>query len=269
MPCDAASCDCLAIRGLSAIVAAVLATVIALGAIDYWVRFRDRGVLVVFAAAVLGVFAWTGYLAVRDGCSRPAWAKPSWPCTSRPVSPRSRIAWPARWSFSGSRKTTRRPVRRRCGGRRSPRRPPRARTSISARCSIGGRRCGRRLAALVVGGLAACLAVADAAAARTALARLAFPLGTADWPQRTHLGLRQPVKPIVIVRGQPLEIEVIDTQDAPLPPDCRIHYRLTDAQGRTREETEPMQLLGKAMVARRENVSSPLEFRFTGGDDRR
>ena len=29
-----------------------------------------------------------------------------------------------------------------------------------------------------------------------------------------------------------------------------------------------MQLLGKIMVARRENVTSPLEFRFTGGDDR-
>ena len=55
----------LAIRGLSVMVAAVLATVIALGWIDYWVRFRDRGVLVVFAVAVLGVFAWTGYLAVR------------------------------------------------------------------------------------------------------------------------------------------------------------------------------------------------------------
>ncbi len=50
------------------------------------------------------------------------------------------------------------------------------------------------LAALAVGLLAACLTVADAAATRTALARLAFPLGTVDWPQRTHLGLRQPVK---------------------------------------------------------------------------
>ncbi len=125
------------------------------------------------------------------------------------------------------------------------------------------------LAALAIGGLATWLAVADGAAARTALARLAFPLGTADWPQRTHLDLRQPLKPIVIVRGQPLEIEVIDTQGAPLPPDCRIHYRLTDAQGQTREETEPMQLLGKVMVARCENVTSPLEFCFTGGDDRK
>src|SRR5271166_957640 len=55
----------LAIRGLSALVAAVVATVIALGWIDYCFRFRDRGVLAVFAVVVLGVFGWTGYLAVR------------------------------------------------------------------------------------------------------------------------------------------------------------------------------------------------------------
>ena len=61
---------------------------------------------------------------------------------------------------------------------------------------------------------------------------------------------------------------MIDTRDAPLPADCRIHYRVADAQGRIREEAEPMQLLGKAMVARREDVRSPLEFRCTGGDDR-
>ena len=124
------------------------------------------------------------------------------------------------------------------------------------------------MAALVVVVLAACLTASHAAATRTALTRLAFPLGTADWPQRTHLGLRQPVEPVAIVRGQPLEVEVIDTGDAPLPPDCRIHYRLTDAQGRTRVETEPMQLVGEVMLARRENVTAPLEFCFTGGDDR-
>ena len=134
------------------------------------------------------------------------------------------------------------------------------------RRSTGGRRWSA-LTALAVGLLAAGLTVFDAAAV-TALARLAFPLGNADWPQRTHLGLRQPVKPMVVVRGQALEVEVYDTQDAPLPSDCRIHYRLRDVQGRTREETEPMQLLNNKMVARRENVTSPLEFRITGGDDR-
>ena len=105
--------------------------------------------------------------------------------------------------------------------------------------------------ALSVALLAACLTLADAAAARTALARLALPLGTADWPQRTHLALKSPAEPIVVVRGRALEVEIIDRQNAPLPPDCQIHYRLTDTQGRTRQETEPMQLLGKAMTARR------------------
>ena len=43
---------------------------------------------------------------------------------------------------------------------------------------------------------------------------------------------------------------------------------LADAQGRTREETEPMQLLGKIDGRAARNVTSPLEFCFTGGDDR-
>ena len=76
------------------------------------------------------------------------------------------------------------------------------------------------------------------------------------------------MEPIVIVRGQPLEVEVSDALDAPLPSDCRIHYRLAGAQGKTRIETEPMRPLGKVMVARRENVTGPLEFSLTGGDDR-
>ncbi len=62
---------------------------------------------------------------------------------------------------------------------------------------------------------------------------------------------------------------MIDTQDAPLPPDCRIHYRLTDAQGRTREETEPMQLLGKVDGrAARKRDRRRWSSAVTGGDDR-
>src|SRR5208283_4401090 len=124
------------------------------------------------------------------------------------------------------------------------------------------------LAALVVGLLAAGLVIADAVAARTALARLAFPLGAVDWPQRTHLSLRQPAEPVCVVRDQALDVEICDVQDAPLPSDCRIYYHFRDAQGITREESEAMQRSNNRMVARRENVISPLEFGFTGGDDR-
>ena len=259
----------LAIRGLSVIVAAVLGTVIALGGIDYLLRFRDRGVLVVFAVAVLGVFAWTGYQAVRR------WLLLKARLGDTDVALHVEACFPAvKDRLASAVEFLRQPEDDAAAGSAAMRRAAIAQASAASEDLDFGAVLDRRpalrsaLAALVVGLLAVFLTAADAAATRTALARLAFPLGTADWPQRTHLGLRPPLKPIVVIRGQPLEVEVIDTKDAPLPPDCRIHYRLTDAQGRTREESEPMQWLGKAMVARRENVTAPLEFRFTGGDDR-
>jgi len=255
----------LAIRGLSVIVAAVLATVIAMGGIDYWVRFRDRGVLVVFAVAVLGVFAWTGYLAVR----RLLMAR----LGEIDVALHLEACFPeVKDRLASAVEFLRQPEDDAAAGSVAMRRAAIAQAVAASEDLDFGAVLDRRpalrsaAAALLVGLLAIFLTVTDAAATRTVLARLAFPLGTADWPQKTHLGLRQPVE--TIVRGRPLEIEVIDTRDAPLPSDCRIHYRLTDPQGRTREETEPMQLLGKVMVARRENVTSSLEFCFTGGDDR-
>ena len=251
------------------IVAAVLATVIALGGIDYLLRFRDRGVLVVFAVAVLGVFAWTGCLAVRR------WLLLKARLGDTEVALHVEACFPAvKDRLASAVEFLRQPEDDAIAGSAAMRRTAIAQAAAASEDLDFGAVLDRRpalrsaLAALVVGLLAICLAAADAAATRTALARLAFPLGTADWPQRTHLGLRQPVTPVVIVRGQPLEVEVYDEKNAPLPPDCRIHYRLTDAQGRTRVETEPMRLLGKVMTARRENVRSPLEFCFTGGDDR-
>jgi len=244
--------------------AAVLAIVIALGGIDYWVRFRDRGVLVVFAVAILGVFVWTGYLAVR----RLVNARLS----ETDVALHIEACFPAvKDRLASAVEFLRQPEDNAAAGSATMRRAAINQAVAASEGLDFGAVLDRRpalrsaLAALVVCLLAAFLAVADVSVIRTALARLAFPLGTAEWPQKTHLGLRQPVK--TVVRGQPLEVEVIDTRDAPLPPDCHIHYRLTDAQGRTREETEPMQLLGKAMVARRENMTSSLEFCFTGGDD--
>ena len=250
-------------------VAAVLATVIVLGWLDYWVRFRDRGVLVVFAVAVLAVFSWTGYLAVR----RLLLLRTRLGDTD--VALHVEACFPAvKDRLASAVEFLRQPEDDPIAGSAAMRRAAIAQAAAASEDLDFDAALDRRpalrsaLAAVLVGLLAAVLVAANATAARTALARLAFPLGTADWPQRTHLGLRPPVKPIVIVRGQPLEVEAIDTNSAPLPPDCRIHYRLADAQGRTREETEAMQLLGNKMLARRENVTSPLEFRFTGGDDR-
>ena len=53
-----------------------------------------------------------------------------------------------------------------------------------------------------------------------------------------------------------------------LPATCRVHYRFRDAQDRLTVQSEAMHPLGQSMIARRENVARPLEFRVTGGDDR-
>jgi hypothetical protein len=256
----------LAIRGLSLIVAAVLATVIALGWIDYRVRFSDRGVLVVFAAMVLAVFAWTGCLAVRRFL------------TTRlgeiDVALHVEACFPeVKDRLASAVEFLRQPQDDALAGSAAMRRAAISQATAASENLDFGAALDRRpavraaLAAVAVGGLAVCLTLAYTAAARTALARLVFPLGTADWPQRTHLGLRRPVK--TLVRGQELVVAVIDTEDAPLPSDCQVHYRLKDAQGRTKEETGPMQLRDNAAVARRENVTSPLEFCCTGGDDQK
>ncbi len=257
----------LAIRGLSAMVAAVLATVIALGWLDYWLRFRDRGVLVVFAVAVLGVFIWTGWAAARR------WLNARLSDTN--VALHVEACFPAvKDRLASAVEFLRQPEDDASAGSAALRRTAIAQAVAASEdldfdAAIDRRPALRSaLAALAVGLVAAGLVVFDAGAARTALARLAFPLGTANWPQRTHLAVCQPDGPIFVYRGQALEVEVYDTKDAPLPPDCRIHYRLVDAQGATKEETEPMQLLGQKMLARRENVRSALEFRCTGGDDR-
>ena len=106
---------------------------------------------------------------------------------------------------------------------------------------------------------------AQSGGARTALARLALPLGSSVWPQKTHLQVKTPIERVA--RGQPLEIEVVDARGEPLPANCRVQYRLRDAHGKVSEESEAMRSLGTAMIARRENVTRPLEFRVSGGDD--
>jgi hypothetical protein len=256
----------VAIHGLSTMVTAVLAIVIALGWIDYWGRFRDRGILTLFAFVVLTVLAWTGYLAVRrllgarlGDANVALHVEACFPeVKDRLTSAVEFLRQAEGDALAGSAAMRRAAIAQATA----------ASEELDFRAAIDNRPALRAaLAALAVGLVAVCLVVKDASAARTALSRLAFPLGTTEWPQRTHLGPRKATD--TIVRGQPLEIEAFDVEGTPLPIDCRIHYRLTDAQGRMKEETEPMQMLGKTLVARRDNVTSALDYCFTGGDDQK
>lgn len=256
----------LLVRGTSAIVASVLTTVIALGTIDYAIRFRDRGMLVIFSACVLAVFAWTLHrflgrlrgirlgdteLALRIEACFPA-------VKDRLASAVEFLRQAENDAAAGSAAMRRAAVSQataKCDeidfGRVLNLRPAfRAAAACAAVCIV-----------------AAGLALLDPAVARTALARLALPLGNTAWPQSTHLQLKS--APQRIARGQALEIEVVDARGAQLPATCRVHYRFRDTQGRLskKEESEAMHSLGQSMIARRESVARPLEFRVTGGDD--
>ena len=102
-------------------------------------------------------------------------------------------------------------------------------------------------------------------ASRIAVARLVNPLGKTAWPRTTHLMVRRPVERVA--RGRAFEIEVVDAQEARLPPEVRIHYRFAGPDGAAVEETERMRYADGTMVARRENVLRPFSYRVEGGDD--
>ena len=252
------------VRGLSATVASVLALALGLGLIDYAIRFRDRGILVIFTASLLGVFVWTvrrllaRFHAASLGDTELALQIESWFPTLK-----DRLASAVEF--------LKQPENDACAGSAAMRRA--AIAQAAAQCDeidfgavLNMRPAFRAaLASLVICLLAAGLVLLNPAAARTALARLALPLGGEVWPQKTHLQLKTRIERVA--RGQPLEFEVIDARGEPLPVNCRVQYRLRDAHGKVSEESEIMRPLGTAMIARRENMTRPLDFRVTGGDD--
>ena len=175
--------------------------------IDYAVRFHDRGVLVIFAASVLGVFAWAVHRflsrlrSVRLGDTDLALQ-----IEARFPAAKDRLASAVEFLTQAEDDHL--------AGSAAMRRA--AIAQAAAQCDgidfagvLNLRPAFRAaLASLAVCLLAAGLVVLNPAAARTALARLALPLGNDVWPQKTHLKLKHPVERIA--RGQPLEVEVVD-----------------------------------------------------------
>ena len=76
------------LHGLCWLLAIVLATVAALGSLDYLLRFQQRGPRLACSLAVLGVLLWTGYRYVYLPARRGS-ATPTWRCVCSGVSPTS------------------------------------------------------------------------------------------------------------------------------------------------------------------------------------
>jgi hypothetical protein len=95
--------------------------------------------------------------------------------------------------------------------------------------------------------------------------RLALPWSDLEWPRENHLMVKQPVTKLA--RGAAFEIEVIDEFGAPLPADARIEYRGGGEDAEAQVTSEKLRGAAGAMTARREAVERSFAYRVDGGDD--
>lgn len=255
----------VALWGASRLVALVLAPAIALALADYVVRFEDTGIRVINSLVLAGLAAWA--------CYRYAWGS----LAARWADLQLAAAVERRFPVLGDRLGTAIDFLGRSdddvtAGSAELRGAVVAQTAADA--------AGLDFAAVVnpapavraaIGAIAVVLAAAvlvavDPAASRTALARLLSPLGSTTWPQRTHLVLRHRVEEVA--RGQAFEIEVLPAPGTALPSEVRVHYRFARPDRSAALETERLRSQGKALMARRQNVTQPFSYRVEGGDDR-
>ncbi len=244
------------------VAAALLAAALVLGLVDYLVRFSDPGLRIMATAALVAAVGWAAYR---------WWYVPS-RRRLRPLHVARRVE--ARFpqlhdSLASALEFLQQSEEDRTAGSAQLRRLVVAEAATTAEElpleDVIDRRPLRRAAgwlAVPLVAVAICLAL-DARAVGTAAARLAAPLGSAEWPRLHHLKFRD--VPERLAAGQTFEVELIDTAGK-LPDDVRIEYRIAD-DGRREYSSEPMTRAGEAMVARRENVRRPFAFRAVGGDD--
>ncbi|MDG2407378.1 MAG: hypothetical protein P8M53_00025, partial [Pirellulales bacterium] len=99
---------------------------------------------------------------------------------------------------------------------------------------------------------------------RIALERLMNPFGDTVWPQVNELVFQN--TPSHVRRGGLFEAEIADRKNK-LPDKVNIEYRFGQ-KGIVKTLVEPMNRVNGIMVAQRQNVQLPFQFRAVGGDDR-
>ncbi len=139
-------------------------------------------------------------------------------------------------------------------------------TSSTCRPALDARPARRALFAMGVSlAVVACFFAFGGSSAWTAAQRLLNPLSDVEWPRMNQLAIVAPV--LRLPHGQTFEVEVVDQASATPPDDVVMHYRFRSPDGEVTEETEPLKALGGQLLARREGVERPFEYRAVGGDD--
>lgn len=251
------------LHGLGRVVAAVVAVALALGLADYLIRFQDPGIRLIASAALLATFGWTTYRHLLLPLARnlrdvdvARWIERRHPRLNDRLS--SAI------EFLKQRPDD--PTAGSAALRRAVIHEAEVETGRLDLDAVIDRRPTKR--ALAVAGVVALAALMPVVLAPSltglALARLALPLGAARWPREHHLAFKNP--PTRLAAGKPFEVELID-RNRRLPDEVRIHYRFDDGAGGWIEKVEKMRFAGGAMIARRDGVTRPFEYRAEGGDD--
>ncbi|HEY3395222.1 MAG TPA: hypothetical protein VGK58_21150 [Lacipirellulaceae bacterium] len=240
-----------------------IAVAFALGAADYLVRFSDRGLRIMATLALFATFIWAvyrwAYLPSRRRLAPFAVARR---IEQRFPQLKDSLASAVEFLMQSEEDST--------SGSAQLRRL----VVVEAQNTVDDlnldevidrrplRRAASWLAAVTV--LVAACAVWNAGAVTTALARLAAPLGSAEWPRKHYLTFRD--VPTRLAAGQTFKVTLVDVAGPP-PDDVRVEYRITGGGG-TEYFSEPMVRAGDKMIARRENVRKSFAFRAVGGDDR-
>lgn len=253
----------LAWYGLSWVAVCVIGAVLVLGTADYLIRFQDRGIRLMCSLAIVAVmvravwqFAWQPLRRRLSAVEVAQRVERRFPQLKQELS--SSIEFLSRSAadqVAGS-----------AALRRAVIQQAESDTDQLDLSEALERRPTRRAVALAltVCAVAALTAIVSPGSAALALARLVKPLGSEVWPRENDLVFLN--APSRLAVGQTFEVELKDRLGRSLPDEVRIHYRFENESGPL-EEVESMHLLKGLMVARRENVSRPFQYRAEGGDD--
>jgi hypothetical protein len=251
------------VRGLAWLVIGMLGGALVLGFADYLIRFEDRGVRVMATLALLCVIAWTIY--------RFLWPAISLRMSDVAISRRVERRFPELADrLSSAMDFLDQPEDEPVAGSVELRRAVVLQTTADVESlrwndTLDARPAMRACAiALLLACIGAVVLTLDPRAAMIALERLALPGRDVPWPREHYLAFKSPVTRVAI--GQDFEVELIDHSGTP-PDDARIAYRyLVDGQPAEEEYEKPIKL-GEVLLARKENVLRPFEYRAVGGDD--
>ncbi len=252
------------VYAVSVVAAAVLATLTVLGACDYLFRLQDRGLRVIASLVLLGVAVWMLYRyaaamllttvrhadlalcvqrrfpGLNDGLISAVEFLDHGDDDTAAGSPALRRAVVEHVTAETQRLDFAQAI--------SVRPAMRAALLLSLTCVVAG-----SLVALAP------------AVTRVAVVRLLNPFGNAVWPRANHLAIRRPQERVA--RGQAFQVEIVDADGTPLPPEVRIHYRFEQPNAAAVEEIQHIPVTRDVAVARRDNVETPFSYRVEGGDD--